>query len=584
MPERLREVSLSNLPSRSVTSITKDRWGTPTDPGPLPQMIMATQRLMAADGMSGDSTMVIVDGTENHGMRQSRENLLRRLDETETPIPISFITPHQQERLVGILTQRTHLSEKTVRKIVADSGYDARIQVDALYGAMSLVHGKELKMLGLDDDTKPPAQIKTVKPELLATFGAHPEPNSYIFWVEKPLPEDAFNYGENSLRGFFDPLGKSVGQLAEIHPNLVVSGAWNDEMHEVMENLRARPDVFHVTHQGNRIRNVREESQVNILSVTNTKTWLPDPRTKTYVEQLILNDLVPPEGTIFSYKAGPAHPFVFYKAGYAGAVTNVDSANLSWLFNSRTAYLLRWYPSDPNISRGRGLVDGQYRSENEWLTMYLVLLSKKLQQRYAYFTGIETEIEHYRAKSGVRPKDPAEQAASSLFGHEASEVALNRLEFEADGRAHLNLDGIEGHVVPRDNARAVFRDMKILEGSSAMKIVALEEERSRSKDGARRRAITRQIEQYREIMHSFDRRIAGGDFHEFYRRLDDEVRDQAISTDQYLRAYPVVIDELTRIIREGDFKVLQYDPPSERNKSVPKLAPHGDLFTGSPSA
>lgn len=566
--------SPQDFPEYVVTSASRGRWGTPDSPGSLLQMITAVQKLLASDGIGPDRGMLISDGSDD-AEKIPREAVLHTL-EKELAEPIFFLTPELQARVVEMVIEKTKLPRGIVEKILLSGEYDGnRLRLDAVQSAVVLQNGKSIRSLGLDDDDViPPKLIKTVKPDVLTSVGLVPEPNSFVFWTGQPLSPDDFNYQLNSLAGFFHPLGRTVSELIEQYPNLLLSGGWTDEMHRVMENLGNQPAGFHVTHVPSKLIDMSQAEGVLIQAVTNTKTKLPDPRTVRYVAQWLWNALQPPEGRIFSYIAGPLQPFAFYKAGTAGGVTNVDSANMSWRFNPETANFVRWFPSDPNISADRengvGLVDWQYRSDNEWLPRYLVILWKKLGLRYAYFTGITTETEHLRASSGYRPKDPSEQAASSLIGHEVSAAALVRMEFDQYGRPHLNLDGIEGQVVPRDNAQRVWLEMRnlqlicseaIVEGHKALQRVSSEEEKI---------ALLAQIHQYDEIRDVIVRRISGRDFEDFFDRLKEETRRQLRFTDQVLRAYPAVIEAVGQLIKEGNYPVLEYRPPNERNKNYPK--------------
>jgi hypothetical protein len=533
-------------------------------------MIEATQQLMINDGMN-DSLMLIADGSDPE-QSKGREQILEQVEQNigET-LPIFFLSSELQNRVVDTLVKRTHLPEGIIRKIVSNPEYDSnRLKLDALQGAMVLGNGKQIASLSLDDDVIPPLMRKIVKPEVLRSVGIEPsEPNSFIFWVGDQLTTSDFYYEPNSLRGFFDPLGKTVKQLSADMPELKVSPGWRDEMHRAMEDLRDKPRVFHVSHRADKIIDLQDAAEVIIQAVTNTKTKLPDPRTVRYIEQLLLNSLIPPEGRIFSYIAGPAKPFVFFKAGAAGRVTNVDSANMSWIFNQDTAKYVRWYPSNPEISKANGIVDWQYRSDNEWLPMFLVKLWKELHKRYAYFTGFATETEHFRAQSGYRPTDPAEAAASSLAGHEASEASLMRMIFDKHGHPSLNLEDISDYIVPLENARKVYVEMRNLQLICAETIIEVEKKYKHTNRRAIKRNLRSMEQKYKEIYESVKRRVSGRDFDDFYERINQEVREQLIFTNDVLKAYPIVMEEIMNMIRHGEYPVYEFRPARERKKNYP---------------
>jgi hypothetical protein len=570
--EILRQINLptpENFPDKAITSASRGRWGEPKSPGSLPNMLVATQAILDQDGIGTDRVMMISDGSDTV-QKVPREPVLASLED-QLPESIFFLTPELQAVVVDKVVAKTGLPKEVVKKVLFSPEYDGnRLRLDAVQSGVVSVSGGEIKSLSLDDDVIPPNKMKVVKPEKLIEAGLKPnEPNSFVFWVGKPLEPDDFIYQDNSLAGFFDPLGHTIEELQTKYPDMTVSKGWTDEMHRVMEDLRKRPEAFHVTHVPGKLIPIPEASDVVIQSVTNTKTRLPDPRTVRYIEQLLMNELMPPEARIFSYIAGPQKPFAFFKAGTAGSVTNVDSANMSWRFASDTTNIVRWFPSDPKISKKMGIVDWQYRSDNEWLPMYLVALWKKLGRRYAYFTGIAAETEHHRATTGYRPTDPAEPAASSLVGHEVSEAALGRMEFDKFGRPSLNLDGIEGWVVPKINAQRVWLEMRNLQLICSETIVEAHKRLKGINDPKKRTDMLDLIHKYDEIYESIRRRISGRDFDEFYERINEETRRQLRFTDQVLRAYPTIVETVGQLIKDGEYPVLEYRPPKERNKNYP---------------
>lgn len=550
-----------DFPSKAITTATRDRWGDENRPGHVVNMIISAQRQMARDRLNDQAIMLVADGTANHGVDELREHhLIEQLDTSvEEPMPIFFLTPEMQEHVVELIAKKTHIDPKIVRKVIGAPEYDSnRTKLDAVLAAAVLGSGNVIDSLSLDDDIVVPMYRKKIKPEKLAEYCLEDGINTFAFWPGE-LPDDAFTYENNSLVPYFSPLGKTIEQLRAENKNITVAGGWWDGMHPAMEAMEDRPVIWEVAPNANRIRDPAADVNVAIQAVTGTKTRLSDPRTRTYVLQYLLRGLTPPEGHIFTYVAGDPRGFIFMKAGAGERQTNVDSANFSWHHSPQTANILRWYVSDPEISKGNHLVDWQYRSDNEWLPMFLVKLWKQLQVRYAYYTGIESEVEHHRAASGYRPIDPIEQAASSLIGNVSATVALNHIVFQSDGSARIETD--YKYVVPRHRVQEVYGFLHELHSVCQIKI-------KEYSNGNNPQLLTR----YREIDASVRRRLSNYNFPSFWKRLNYEVNEQMKITDQALEAYPKIIEAAMELLRSDSYPAMEYVPPKERGKNFPKSA------------
>lgn len=571
--EVIRKTNLprsENFPCIVITSATRGRWGDENKPGHVVNMIASTQEIMARDGLNNGPFMLIADGTDNHDVDQIREHQLRKhLDRFESPMPIFFLTPETQQTVVDLIVKKTGIDRHIVHKVIGAPEYDSnRTKLDVVLAAAVLGSGNAIDSLGFDDDIVVPNQRKTIKPEILAAQGLEGGVNTYAFWPGE-LSADAFNYQPNSLQDYFEPLGKTVEQLRKYKVGISVSGGWSDGMHQAMETIEDRPVIWEVAPNANRMRDTGVDGNVVVQSVSGTKTFLSDPRTRTYVLQYLLRELTPPEGNILTYNAGPPAPFVFMKAGAGGRQTNVDSANISWHHSPETANILRWYVSDPEVSKGNRLVDWQYRSDNEWLPLFLVKLWKQLGVRYAYYTGITSEVEHHRASTGYRPKDPIEQAASSLVGNVAATVTLDHIVFQRDGSARLETD--YNYRVPRHRAQEVYGFLQELHNVCQIKIEELR--RSKQPSG-------KLLTHYRQIDESVQRRLSNYNFPNFWHRLNNEINAQMRITDQALEAYPKIIQAVMDLLKSGSYPVIECIPPKERGKQFPKQGKVRTVFKG----
>lgn len=554
-----------NFPRDIIGVPTRNRWGDIGNPGHLPEMISSVQHVLAQDGTAGNTIMLVSDASNGEygaALPQIRERWMRELD-TKPTSEIFLMTADLQHRVAKDIAIRTKIEPEIVRAILDRPTYDTqRTKIDAVIAGAVTQTGRTFRFWGGDDDVQVPLQMRILKPEVLDELGFYGDPNSYILWIGQPLASHAFTEKPNSLKPFFDPLGKTIYQLRRDYGGVHVSEDWTDQMHVAMEQARGNSVIFHVTH------GVDEEpangDEWRVISVINTKTRLPDPRTFTYVQQVLRNGLEPAEQKIFAYIAGPPDLFAIRKAFYKGGPTNVDSANMSWHFDPDTAFILRWFVSDPEISNRNHIVNGQYRSDNEYLTELLEVLSTEAGKQYAYLSGVEAEVEHHRAQTGYRPNDPSEQAASSLIGNIAALASLERIEFDAYGTAKLNLQ--TRYVVPEEKAKGVFDKMKGLETICADKIRALEDEYMRNPHPDLLSLKAR----YQAVSQSIHTRLSAFQFPRFYALLNKEVNEQLAFTDKILRAYPRVIEEVGKLISEGKYPVLRYVPVRERGTNYPQ--------------
>ena len=77
------------------------------------------------------------------------------------------------------------------------------------------------------------------------------------------------------------------------------------------------------------------------------------------------------------------------------------------------------------------------------------------------------------------------------------------------------------------------------------------------------------IHQFYEIYDSIVKRISGRNFEGFFERVKDETRKQLVATNKYLKGYPITVEALGEMIKNGEHPALEYRPPKERNKNYP---------------
>lgn len=85
------------------------------------------------------------------------------------------------------------------------------------------------------------------------------------------------------------------------------------------------------------------------------------------------------------------------------------------------------------------------------------------------------------------------------------------------------------------------------------------------------------MRRYGEIRGSILRRI-GEDFEDFFDRINEETRRQLGFTDAILRGYPIVVEEVGKMIKDGNYPVLEYRPPNQRNINYPAQGRRATIF------
>lgn len=538
----LRETHLpAVLPENLVVCPTMNRWGE-DKPGPLADLLRSTQLMIEKDGMEDTTGIVLADSSTGADVDALRA---RRLNETVAgiarPAPVYLLTPQTQELVLAELHKRTGVARSILAAILTNTGYASnRQKLDALAGGSTLYSGKPMRVATFDDDTVLPTEFGVVPERHVRGVGLEPKPNSQMLLHDAEVRGEVFEYRSNTLRGFFEHLGRTIGDVRSEHPGLRVTRIQHDTMNEALQDATdSRSAQFVVTSSPG--PEVDGAEHAHVIAAAGTKFGIPDYRTVAIAMANLLKKFPDKEVDVQSVLSGDPQLF-----GFQVSKTNVDSAALARVFNERTAHLPWWFVSSDAISRENPLqtVTGHYRADNELLPTLLEKVSGAWGELQVYLSGIRTQVFHNRARSGYRPNLPTEQAPASLVGNIAATQAMARLLIMRDGSASME-DVADDYQVPEEIALSVFEKLKGLADVCAAP--------------ARRNDTDEYIRhQYEAVYRSLEHKLAGFDFRKFHRHLNTEVRDQLRFFSEVLDAYPRVLREISSMIARGQYPVQEF--------------------------
>ena len=420
MSSSLRETHLpAILPENLVVCPTMNRWGD-EKPGPLADLLRSTQLMIQKDSMHGTTGILLADSTTGPHVDAQRE---RRLHETVAgiahPAPVYLLTPELQQRVLQEIHQRTGVSRRILAAILTMTGYASnRQKLDAVAGGSTLYSGKPMRVATFDDDTVLPEEFGVVPEAHVRSFGLEPRSNSQMLLHDGDVRREVFEYRRNTLRGFFEHLGRTIGDVRGEHPGLRTTRVQHDTMNEALQDATdSRSAQFVVTSTPGPELDGAEDA--HIIAAAGTKFGIPDYRTVAIAMANLLKKFPDKEVDVQSVLSGAPELF-----GFQVSMTNVDSAALARVFNERTAHLPWWFVSSDEISRENPLqtVTGHYRADNELLPTLLEKVSGAWGELQVYLSGIRTQVFHNRARSGYRPNLPTEQAPASLVGRDPLRV------------------------------------------------------------------------------------------------------------------------------------------------------------------
>lgn len=548
----IRETFLPpEVPDNIVICPTMNRWGAES-PGPLPDMIQSVQASLCEEGLGHNTWMLISDAT-NPSMNGQRPERLAEIEHIDHPGRMFFLNPEMQARTADIISRITNVRRQVVDAILSDTGYASqRIKLDAVLGGLINVDGSATKVLTLDDDTMILPEYGILKPEFLPG-GAISKPNSQVIMPDEEIRGSVMNFRNNRLAPLFDSLGLTIGEIREKYPEMRATKMQKDTMHDTFENITTGGvPQFEVTHDD--AEDLQDSFKAKILAATVTKHGVPDYRTVKIAQENFRNEFPDREVAQQSILSGPSAPFAFMESK-----TNVDSAALSRLFDTKTSLFPWWFVSNEQISKDNPLqtVTGHYRADNELLPSLMSTLSHNGSDSYMYLSGVDTQVYHNRARSGYRP-DLHDQAAASLIGNLAAVEAAKRLKVDASsGETHL--DQLDGDFdVPDESLKKVYHEMDVLASICIQKIDEIE---GRSTNNVFQQEKNKTlIRRYKRMHDEIKGKLGGFDYESFSKHARTEIRQQLEFYREVLDAYPAVVAEVQKMIREGKYRVEEYVP------------------------
>jgi hypothetical protein len=550
---RLEQVSLdpTSIPESVVVCPTLNRWGSDGQ-GSLPRMLRSVCQ-QGAPVLINDATADPESSGE--AMRQRIAGLRNALQDGMDG-PVFVMTPELQGIVAARVIGETKLDEKVVRAVLMDTGYASqRAKLDVLLGGLVLAADRSIKALTLDDDTVVPPLCRMLKKEYLEKHQLSHRENSQTIVAEAEFPGDHCleTRGANSVVPLFEHLGVTVGDLRESGRPLPFTREWTDTMHSAIQVARkGEPRQFVVAPGAVSMDEIHPNaSEAVVVAAFATKHHLPDYRTVKFLWQAVQNGFPETELPFLSFPSGPSSLFAFL-----GCTTNVDSAALARQLDEKTVFWPWWFVSSDEISRNNPLqtVTGHYRADNELLPVLLERINAITDNFYTYLAGVDTQIEHYQARTGYRP-NIVEQTTASLVGNIAALEACRRLEFVRDtdttrGHFFVRVEDTRKYKAPREHVESVFEELKNIDELCFKRMTQQD-----ACDDFRDRA--RQKKEYESLHESLNRKTADFDFDRFYAALSKEVAGQLKFFGQIVEALPVVIDQLKCIIKAGDYPVLK---------------------------
>lgn len=546
-----------DAPDNVIVSPSMNRWGNGV-PGHLPKMLQSVQGALSREGLSDDTWMLVSDASNTPDAEALRHEQLNRINGFNRPARLFFMTPELQARVTRTIVERTGVDERIVKAILLDTGYASqRIKLDTVLAGLVTATAAHIKVLTLDDDTVIPERYGVVKPEFMPQGLSH-KPNSQVLLHDEHVREGIFDFRDNKIEPFFRDLGLTVADLRAKYPGFRATGLQKDTMHVSLEDaVQGRPAQFEVSHDDK--SDLEGVEQAQVIAASATKFGIPDYRTVRIAQANYESEFPDREVPINALISGPSKPFAFRES-----LTNVDSAAMARLFNDKTVTLPWWFVSSDAISRQNPLqtVTAHYRADNELLPVLFRELASKGDEQYLYMSGLATQVEHNRARTGYRP-DLHEQATASLVGNVAALEAAKRLLIDsATGQPILEkID--DDYRVPEEMARRVFDEMHKLSLLCALKINELDS-RKRSATSQQSHSYERMIDRYHEIMTTIKAKLGNNNFEEFSVHLNTEIRDQLRFYSGVLKAFPKVVDQVQKMIVAGEYPVQEfvYDRPT----------------------
>lgn len=525
-----------DCPEQVVVVPTMNRWD-----GSLPNLLTSLSKI--TEGSQDQMRFILADATSLSESAQiaCRKEVIEKLPK-EMKEALFLVTPESQREVAAEVCRRTGINPRLVNAWLTWTGYASqRAKLDVIMRGYA--QDGSVKVLSLDDDTTIPQVYRRLNVVDCDTAGSSGTNSQSVLRNQPDL--SAFSHHDNSLDGFFQPLGQ------EVSPRYRASLLLNDSMHEALETARSNGSArFHVT-AGEQDDTLQGGT---IVAAMATKTGVPDYRTVRIAEASLYDRFPSTEVALTAYQDSPTEPFVFQAAR-----TNIDSACLSRWFTAKTAGFPWWFISDVEISKSNPLqtVTGHYRADNEILPYLCEVIAQQTGTTFVYAGGIDTHVEHHRARSGYRPA-MLEQATASLVGNLAAVAATEHLTIDPVSLLPTLRPIASDYCVPELRTQAVFQDIRHLAdvALNMNKLVSLE--RQDAQTAHQVKEFNQLISRYQEVYTMLYLKTGGFDFPLFKSQIDKEIRSQLVFFRGVLEVAPRISEAVQGMLSQGRYPALGY--------------------------
>ena len=573
-PGTLRETALpADLAENLAVCPTLNRWGTVEKHGPLVDLVRSLEERVSEEGMKDNTAIILGDASEGPGVDAARIAGLSHATNVVSPARVFILTMEQRRAIAQRIEKVTRVDRRAIQGLLLDTGYGSqRGNMWLAAAGLARARGEDMRKATFDDDTKIDGTYRMVRPEKLPR-PFRPEPNSQLVLPEDDVRLDEMTEHGNQLSSFFAYLGTTVADMRKQFPGMPATEIHKDTMHSALSDVRERGSAqFVVSHEG---KDVDDAHLVRLFSAVISKHGRPDYRTLQIAQMYLESEFPQHELPLLSFLSGEVQPYA-----HRGSKTNVDSANIAFLLNDRTTQIMPWFVSDHRISAQNplGTVEGHYRSDNELLPkMFDPKLAGAWGEPGMYLSGLPTQVYHNRAATGAHRVDTHKQATQSTLGHVAAMQAFARMEVDPLNKRIVVRDVEDSFEVPHETAEALFDQIYTLAEICHRK--GKELARRTPRDDEHRRQIETALGRYQEIYADLKRRLADFDLQEFHKHLNVEVRDQVRYYKAILDAYPVMLEEIARMIKRGEYPATEFVPAGTPTRAHVNGTPPGSNGT-----
>ncbi len=544
-----------NAPRNIIAIPTRNRWRTPSGTlGSAIAMLKSVQGALVREQLADHTWILIADGS-NVEQAVARDTYFRQTHEQGVGSSRIFIlTAEGMSKVSKLVEKKTNITNEIVHAVLTDPSYGSQRQkLDAVTAALVNLSGPKCQ-LALDDDIRVPQTYHLITRRILESYGYRQTPNSQLILpgtMFQGLPmHSIFEYEfDNGLRHFFEFVGRKVGDLKQIYPQMRVTTNLNDTTQEALISAIEQQRPIQAIYTSADEPDLVDADGYQVIAVSGLTTMMPDFVASKIAEAHLLEEFPNRELSAISYPSG--NNIIF---GYQQGNGNICSSGFARFLDQKTILYPWWFVSSEKISRANPLrtVEGPYRADNDLLPGLLKAIERSSGERNIYVAGINSVMFHERALYGGARISIIGQAIQSLVGKIPAYEIVQRIYFDV-GEKRLRIRPINDvnlYRAPINHVGNVFQYLKFFANICDQKIMNLQN-RTQT-DGVRTKLI-----RYRKEKEWLAKKTGGFDFKAFYTNTSKEVGMQINFYTNIVDAMPRVVSELTRMIENKKFYVLE---------------------------